>query len=255
METGIAGLPGPPLENIRWIDGNGDERDPLTLADLGPGFKILFFFQDWCPGCHSHGFPTLVKLVEAFRDKGIGLAAIQTVFEGFEEFQKGPLEPFSLAKHGHDRPPQPECSQDMGKCSPIVRNGLREKKHGGDVRSRRRFRRAPYCPHQSEVIVPYLFRRRRRGRGQVRLLSRYRACISVRINGKAVRPEDWMQPFVGKLAPVARVYRDGPCRGDHTRFAIGPINGQHPAMALDIFLGKDSRFDGIRKSERRRLAP
>jgi thiol-disulfide isomerase/thioredoxin len=82
METGIAGLPGPSLENIRWIDGNGDERDPLTLADLGPGFKILLFFQDWCPGCHSHGFPTLVKLVEAFRDKGIGLAAIQTVFEG-----------------------------------------------------------------------------------------------------------------------------------------------------------------------------
>jgi thiol-disulfide isomerase/thioredoxin len=82
MDSGIVGLPAPALENIRWIDENGDERSPLTLDELGPGFKILFFFQDWCPGCHSHGFPTFVKLVEAFRDKGIGLAAIQTVFEG-----------------------------------------------------------------------------------------------------------------------------------------------------------------------------
>lgn len=82
MEPGIAGLPAPPLENVRWIDENGDERSSLILAELGQGFKILFFFQDWCPGCHSHGFPTFVKLAEELRDTGVGLAVIQTVFEG-----------------------------------------------------------------------------------------------------------------------------------------------------------------------------
>lgn len=84
METGIVGLPAPPLENIRWINENGDERSPLTLAELGQGFKILYFFQDWCAGCHAHGFPTFVTLAEELRDKGVGLAAIQTVFEGSE---------------------------------------------------------------------------------------------------------------------------------------------------------------------------
>lgn len=84
METGIVGLPAPPLENIRWIDENGDERSSLTLAEFGQGFKILYFFQDWCAGCHAHGFPTFVTLAEEFRDKGVGLAAIQTVFEGSE---------------------------------------------------------------------------------------------------------------------------------------------------------------------------
>lgn len=84
MATGIAGLPAPPLENVRWIDENGDERSPLTLAELGPGFRILYFFQDWCQGCHAHGFPTFVTLAGTLRDKGVGLAAVQTVFEGAE---------------------------------------------------------------------------------------------------------------------------------------------------------------------------
>jgi len=82
METGILSLPAPSLEQIRWIDENGNERPPLTLADLGEDFKILYFFQDGCPVCHKHGFPTFVKLVEELRGKGVGLAAIQTVFEG-----------------------------------------------------------------------------------------------------------------------------------------------------------------------------
>jgi hypothetical protein len=81
METGIVGCPAPELEHVLWINENGDERAPLTLAELGQDFKILYFFQHWCAGCHSHGFPTFVTLAEKLQDQGVGLAAVQTVFE------------------------------------------------------------------------------------------------------------------------------------------------------------------------------
>lgn len=84
METGIVGLPAPQLEHVQWIDENGEGRPPLTLAELGQGFKILYFFQHWCPGCHRHGFPTFVTLAEELGDKDVGLAAVQTVFEDAE---------------------------------------------------------------------------------------------------------------------------------------------------------------------------
>ena len=82
MDMGIVGLHAPPLEDISWIDEDGAERAPLSLAELGQGFRVLYFFQDWCAGCHAHGFPTFVTLAGKLRDKGVGLAAIQTVFEG-----------------------------------------------------------------------------------------------------------------------------------------------------------------------------
>jgi hypothetical protein len=84
MKTGIVGLPAPQLEHVRWIDENGDERSPLTLAAMGREFKILYFFQDSCAGCHRHGFPTFVTLAEELRNKDVGMAAIQTVFEDAE---------------------------------------------------------------------------------------------------------------------------------------------------------------------------
>lgn len=65
-----------------WIDAKGNARNPLKLAELGNGFKVLYLFQAWCPGCHSHGFPTLKRLVDAMTPHGFGFAAIQTVFEG-----------------------------------------------------------------------------------------------------------------------------------------------------------------------------
>ena len=69
----------------RWIDGNADPMDkPLRLADLGTGYKIIYAFQHWCPGCHSRGFPTLKYLHDNLTDKGFRFAAIQTVFEGSE---------------------------------------------------------------------------------------------------------------------------------------------------------------------------
>lgn len=84
MQTGIVGQPAPPLREVRWIDDDGLARGPVSLEDLGNGYRILFFFQHWCPGCHSHGFPTLVSLVAALAGEGVGFAAVQTVFEGSE---------------------------------------------------------------------------------------------------------------------------------------------------------------------------
>ena len=74
----------PELRVPFWIDGDGNEREPLGLAELGPGHKILYCFQHWCPGCHSSGFPTLVRLTKALAGRGFGFAVVQTVFEGAE---------------------------------------------------------------------------------------------------------------------------------------------------------------------------
>ena len=43
----------PELRVPHWIDGNGKDRPPLKLAELGGGFKVIFAFKAMCPGCHS----------------------------------------------------------------------------------------------------------------------------------------------------------------------------------------------------------
>ena len=105
------GQPAPELSVDIWIDGAGQPTEkPLQLADLGDGFKLIYCFQHWCPGCHSHGFPTLQMLVKALAGKGFGFAVIQTVFEGFEENTVDRLRPtqerYGLAiPFGHDVQP------------------------------------------------------------------------------------------------------------------------------------------------------
>lgn len=75
----------PELRVTDWIDADGNPMDkPLRLDDLGAGYRLLFCFQHWCPGCHSRGFPTLRFLQDTLADKGFGFAVIQTVFEGRE---------------------------------------------------------------------------------------------------------------------------------------------------------------------------
>lgn len=70
----------------QWIDSNGNVINSLNLDDFKDKFKVIFCFQSWCPGCHSSGFPSLVKMVEALKDKtDVIFLAIQTVFEGFNE--------------------------------------------------------------------------------------------------------------------------------------------------------------------------
>lgn len=101
----------PELRVLQWIGEDGEIlKTPLRLSDLGAGPKILFAFQDWCSGCHSHGFPTLQRLYGALAPRGIGFAAIQTVFEGAQENTFARLRPnqkkYGLPiAFGHDAPP------------------------------------------------------------------------------------------------------------------------------------------------------
>lgn len=82
---GIAGQQAPNWTIEQWIDADGQPTDPIELADYKGKVLILFGFQSWCPGCHSRGFPTLKKMVEAFQGNDqIAFLAIQTVFEGHQ---------------------------------------------------------------------------------------------------------------------------------------------------------------------------
>ena len=71
----------PELRVPYWIDEKGEAREPLTLAELGTGDKVIFCFKSTCPGCHARGFPTMQKLVVRLKDKGFGFAVIHTAFD------------------------------------------------------------------------------------------------------------------------------------------------------------------------------
>jgi len=80
---GILGRAAPELNLSNWIDGRGKPTGNVELASLRGKVVYLYFFQDWCPGCHSHGFPTLKTLAETFgNDDRVALLAVQTAFEG-----------------------------------------------------------------------------------------------------------------------------------------------------------------------------
>ena len=68
-----------------WVDANGNKTEQIKLSDFTGKFKVLYCFQNWCPGCHSRGLPALQKMVDALKDnEKVVFLAIQTVFEGFE---------------------------------------------------------------------------------------------------------------------------------------------------------------------------
>ncbi len=80
---GILGRRAPELMPANWMDEDGRATSPVRLGDLKGSVVYLYLFQDWCPGCQSHGFPTLKKLTDAFKDhKRVKFLAVQTVFEG-----------------------------------------------------------------------------------------------------------------------------------------------------------------------------
>ena len=89
---GIQGRPAPELAVDYWIGTDGKQTDPVRIKDYRGKMIYLYCFQAWCPGCHSRGFPTLVKISRSFeKDDRIVFLAVQTVFEGHATNTKGKL--------------------------------------------------------------------------------------------------------------------------------------------------------------------
>ncbi|MGH1486474.1 MAG: peroxiredoxin family protein [Cellvibrionaceae bacterium] len=81
---GITGQAAPELAVPYWIDGEGKETSAFSIASNKGKWVILKCFQNWCPGCHSLGFPGLQKITAALENNDkVAIAAIQTTFEGF----------------------------------------------------------------------------------------------------------------------------------------------------------------------------
>ena len=86
--VGIAGERAPEFRVGQWL-ANVEMPGGLKIADIDAPLIYLYNFQAWCPGCHSHGFPTMKTVKEAVEAKGLGqevqFVAIQTVFEGHQQ--------------------------------------------------------------------------------------------------------------------------------------------------------------------------
>ena len=79
---GITGKKAPSFGVDTWVQSNGASK--IDIEDYKGKVLYLYGFQAWCPGCHSHGFPTLQKLSAHYTgDDKVAFVAIQTVFEGF----------------------------------------------------------------------------------------------------------------------------------------------------------------------------
>lgn len=80
---GIQGYEAPELDIDYWIDADGD-RSKFSILDSRGKWVLLKCFQNWCPGCHASGFPTLQAFANEFHNHPkVAIAGIQTVFEGF----------------------------------------------------------------------------------------------------------------------------------------------------------------------------
>jgi len=80
---GIEGYEAPELAVNYWIDKDG-EPTTFSLAEHRGKWVFLKCFQNWCPGCHASGFPTLKAFANEFHNHPkVAMAGIQTVFEGF----------------------------------------------------------------------------------------------------------------------------------------------------------------------------
>lgn len=84
IRWGIEGHVAPEIALDYWIDANGEPGHFSVLESRGK-WVFLKCFQDWCPGCHSSGFPALQAFSNRFHDHPkVAIAAIQTVFEGYK---------------------------------------------------------------------------------------------------------------------------------------------------------------------------
>jgi thiol-disulfide isomerase/thioredoxin len=112
VRWGIEGHDAPEIPIEYWIDADGKPGHFSVLESRGK-WVFLKCFQNWCPGCHSSGFPTLQAFAERFYNHPkVAIAAIQTVFEGYtsntlEDVRKLQLRYDLPITMGHD-PGDPE---------------------------------------------------------------------------------------------------------------------------------------------------
>ncbi len=79
---GILGHKAPAWQVDEWYN-LGDDVERIDVSDFKGKIVYLFGFQSWCPGCHSHGFPTLQAVEEHYRDND------DVVSSPFRLFSKG----------------------------------------------------------------------------------------------------------------------------------------------------------------------
>ncbi len=85
---GIVGRDAPEIRLDYWIDGDGNDTT-FSVKESKGKWVMLKFFQNWCPGCHRSGFPTLKKFADEFHGHPkVAIAGVQTVFEGFQSNRK-----------------------------------------------------------------------------------------------------------------------------------------------------------------------
>lgn len=109
---GIEGQLAPEIVLDYWIDKDGNPGSFSVTKSRGQ-WVFIKCFQDWCPGCHSSGFPSLKAFADEFASNPkVAIVAIQTVFEGFssntvEDVRKLQLQYELPVTMGHD-PGNPE---------------------------------------------------------------------------------------------------------------------------------------------------
>lgn len=80
---GIRQFQAPEIRLDYWIDADGKPAE-FSVHEQKGKWVFLKFFQNWCPGCHKSGFPTLKKFADEFHEHPeVAIAGVQTVFEGF----------------------------------------------------------------------------------------------------------------------------------------------------------------------------
>ena len=80
---GILGKSAPAWTVDNWFNLLAN-TESIDLSDYRGKVVYLYCFQSWCPGCHKYGFPTLQKLIAAYKNNNnVEFVAVQTTFEGY----------------------------------------------------------------------------------------------------------------------------------------------------------------------------
>jgi hypothetical protein len=74
--SGIVGKRAP-----EWQVSQHNQSAPPRLADHEGEVRVLYFFQRYCPGCVSWGFPTTTQIESEFAAEGVATLYLQTTFD------------------------------------------------------------------------------------------------------------------------------------------------------------------------------